>query len=682
MNTIQIPDSEIESQFRDFMKLHNCEAFGALSLVMDGQIHRYRTADDKKASQKSGAYCLYSDGWPAGWIQNWRNGEAISWRFERGKIKDGRLKNSLTQEQINAMNERSKIHQAELKARQEELRVGAAMRAQVEFEKLDLASNNHPYLQRKRVKSYGLRVSKDNRLAVALMDIDDKFMSIQWISPDGEKRFFPNAPTSGAFYSFGLEKLQKKKDSFLFLGEGYCTMATAFYLAQENVPCVAAMNCGNLMTVAKALKDKYPEARIVILADNDHHNKDNPGITAAQKVVKSLNLPVCVSPEFQDNEDGTDWNDYYLLHGVEKARERLRALVSDVTMTPEEKADKAAIQKINTAIKKLDPNIILPPQEFIGGLFPRKFITLLAAPSGTGKTIFIQRISSDLSIGGSIFDGFTENEPVRKCIIFAGEAGYELMLRRGAVMKWAVNPDNVLVIDQHDFELQNIDVMLDSAEGFINVKRIMKEHKPDLLVFDTFSSFHERDENKATEMKPIIKQLANIARDFNCAVVLVHHSRKRTAKERSLSLNQDDVIGSSILNRLVGLIIGIEPMTRDDESMLLVRPLKTWFKAFMPFTYKITQDLDGRAIMQTDLTPANVNNSKIAVWNYLNEVFAPGEWFSFTQIILSEIAINVTEWQLRRILAEFVKSGKLNRRGATKSLEYSIPGNYDYTDGE
>ena len=671
MNTIQIPDSEIESQFRDFMKLHNCEAFGALSLVMDGQIHRYRTVDDKKTSQRSGAYCLFAEGWPAGWVQNWRNGEAISWRFERGKIKDGRLKNSLTQEQINAMNERSKIHQAELKARQEEIRAGAAMRAQAEFEKLDLASNNHPYLQRKRVKSYGLRVSKDNRLAVALMDIDDKFMSIQWISPDGEKRFFPNAPTSGAFYSFGLEKLQKKKDSFLFLGEGYCTMATAFYLAQENVPCVAAMNCGNLMTVAKALKDKYPEARIVILADNDHHNKDNPGITAAQKVVKSLNLPVCVSPEFQDNEDGTDWNDYYLLHGVEKARERLRALINDATMTPEEKAERVRQQKLSGLIGKLDPNIKIEPQEFIGGMFSRKFVSALVAPSGTGKTMFMQKFVSDLSLGGAIFDGFAENEPARKCLIFAGEAGYELMLRRGAQTKWAVNPDNVLVIDQYRFESAGESVMLDDSEGWLNVLSLVRMCKPDIIFWDSFMSFHEKDENKATEMKPIIKKLNDLARDFNCAVVLVHHSRKRTAKERTLSLNQDDVIGSSVFNRIVGLIVGIEPM-KEDEKTLLVRTLKTWFSSFMPFTYRITEDLDGHTIMETDLAPATVNNSRIAVWNYLIATFEIGEWFTIQQIVLTDITPAVTYRQLRSILTEFATKEKLFKRGNTRNSEYSL----------
>ena len=672
MNNIQIPLDEIESQFIEFMQVHNCNAFGTLPLVMDGQIHRYRTTDDKRTSQRSGAYCLYSDGWPAGWVQNWRNGEAIPWRFERGKIKDGNLKKSLTQANINMLIEQSKVHQAELKARQDELHAGASMRALEVFQTLNAVFGyNHPYLQRKQVKSYGLRVDKDNRLAVGLMDVDTKFMSIQWISPDGEKRFFANAPTSGAFYSFGLEKLEKEKNSVTLIGEGYGTMATIFALLDEQTPCVAAMNCGNLMAVAKALKDKYPECRIVILADNDHHNKDNPGITAAQKVVKSLNLSVCVSPEFQDNEDGTDWNDYYLLHGRDKTREVLISRIKDTLMTPQEKAEHIRQEKLSGLLHNLDTTIQIEQQEFIGGMFPRKFVSALVAPSGTGKTLFLQKFCSDLSIGGSIFDGFADNEPARKCLIFAGEAGFELMIRRGAAMKWAIYPPNVKVVDQYTFESSDNSVMLDDSEGWLNTLSIVRLCKPDIIFWDSFMSFHERDENKATEMKPIIKKLNDLARNFNCAVVLVHHSRKRTAKERSLSLNQDDVIGSSVFNRIVGLIIGIEPM-KEDEKTLLVRPLKTWFSAFMPFTYRITEDLDGNTIMQMDLAPATVNNSKIAVWNYLISTFEIGEWFSLSDIVISEITPAVTLRQVKRILADFTKTGKLDKQGSTKGMEYSL----------
>ena len=171
-------------------------------------------------------------------------------------------------------------------------------------------------------------------------------------------------------------------------------------------------------------------------------------------------------------------------------------------------------------------------------------------------------------------------------------------------------------------------------------------------------------------MKPLIKKLAKLARDFNLAVVIVHHSRKRAAKERNLNLNQDDVVGSGVINRLVGLIIGIEPM-KDDEKVLLVRSLKSWFNGFMPFTFTLKENLYGCTTVQTDLAPAGVNNSKATVWFYLSRNFEVGEWFSSSQIILSEIEGNVPEWQLRRILSDFVKTGKLLRRGSKKYLEYS-----------
>ena len=310
-------------------------------------------------------------------------------------------------------------------------------------------------------------------------------------------------------------------------------------------------------------------------------------------------------------------------------------------------------------------------QEFIGGMFPRGFVSLLIAPPGTGKTIFVQKFCSDLSLGGNVFDGFAEDEPVRKSLILAGEAGYELLVRRAASLKWKINKKNVVVLDQYRAETADLDVMLDSEEGLANLNRMICMHNPDIVFVDTFSSFHESDENKAPDMKPIIKALASYARELNIAIVLVHHSRKRLAKERSLSLNQDDSIGSSIMNRLVGLIIGIEPM-KDNEGVLLVRPLKSWFRSFSPFTYTLKQGLYGETIVQTDLAPANVNNSKAAVSLYLSMNFKPGEWFSFSQIILSEIDGNVSEWQLRRILRDLVKTGKLNRHGRDRNTEYSI----------
>ena len=665
MNFTEFNIFEIERQVLDFMRALGIEPYDE-HLQIDGELHRYRVHDDTPGD-RSGAYCIFPDGVPAGFVQDW-HGVKSNWTFDTSGYTEEQKKFFNSPEFQKQAAENKRKREEEKKRRQAQ----AAEQSRTLFERLAPAPENHPYLQAKKINNYGFRI-QENRLAVPLRNIDGVLQSIQWIDADGEKRFQMDAPLDGAFWSIALDTLKEKPGQIILLGEGIATMAKVYELTE--LPCVAALTCGKLAEIAGILRGKYPKNKIVVLADNDKATElkhgFNPGVTAAEAAVKSGFVNGYAVPSFKSPDDGTDWDDFANLYGEDATIEVLREQIREACLSEEQKRERKIREALSSLAHDLNPSTEIAPQEFVGGLFPRKYVSLLVAPPGTGKTIFMQKFSSDLSIGGSIFDGFAEDEPPRKILILAGEAGYELLLRRAASMKWAINPQNVKVIDQHEAEQKNLSVMLDDKEGGENIKRLVDMYKPDIIFFDSFMSFHDRDENKAPDMKPIVQKLSTLANDFNIAVVLVHHSRKRLAKERTLSLNQDDVIGSSVFNRLVGLIVAIEPM-KEDERTLLVRPLKSWFATFMPFTYKLTENLYGGTTIQTDLAPASVNSSKIAVWNYLRDNFEVGEWFSFSQIILSEIEGNVTEWQLRRILTHFVKNGKLQRKGFTKNLEYSL----------
>lgn len=668
MNLPQPSDYEIEQNFMEFLRANGLEPVGQFRFIMNGVIQRYRVQGDSQ-SQTSGAYCIYTDnGWPIGWARDWHDSKNIQWFYKTDGL-NREQKDYLNSPDFKAKVKRAKKKwDAELKIQHDK----AAEIAKRIIETTAEAVENHPYLQKKHIYPYGV---KDNNgsLLVPLRNIDGEIRSLQSISADGDKRIMYESGTKGCFWSVGLDLLQDHPSWPILLGEGFATMAKVYELT--GYPSVAGISCSGLRTVAQVLKKKYPKCNIICMADNDKATElkrgINPGISYAQPLVDAKLAVAVIFPEFDNPDDGSDWDDYAILYGDEETAKLLQEKIAWECLSTQEKNEHNARKLLTGVIHELDPSVNLPPQEFIGGLFPRKYVSLLIAPPGTGKTIFMQKFVSDLSIGGSIFDGFAEDEPPRISLILAGEAGYELLVRRGASMKWPVNPQNVKVLDQYEAEIKDIPIMLDTAEGWRNVLRLVDMYKPDIVFFDTFSSFHEADENKATEMKPLIKKMATLARNKNIAVVPVHHSRKRLAKERTLSLNQDDVIGSSIINRLVGLIIGIEPM-KEDEKVLLVRPLKSWFSSFMPFTYTLKENFYGGTVVQTDLAPAAVNNSKIAVWNYLLATFSAGEWFSRAQIVVSEIEGNVTEWQLKRILTEFVKGGKLLRRGNTKTSEYSL----------
>lgn len=117
-----------------------------------------------------------------------------------------------------------------------------------------------------------------------------------------------------------------------------------------------------------------------------------------------------------------------------------------------------------------------------------------------------------------------------------------------------------------------------------------------------------------------------------------------------------DTIGSSIFNRLVSVIISIEP-TKGDDKVLLVKALESWFSKFMPFTYKLTEDTEEHMTMHVDLAPSVVE-----------------EVSRTKEIPLQSIGKGITIRQLRRLLAEFVNTKKLKKRGQQKSTEYCVIG--------
>ena len=71
---------EIERQVISFMESNGITP-PRDGLILDGQKHRYQVETDKHGS-KSGAYCIHTDGWPAGWVQDFHLGDPITWKFD------------------------------------------------------------------------------------------------------------------------------------------------------------------------------------------------------------------------------------------------------------------------------------------------------------------------------------------------------------------------------------------------------------------------------------------------------------------------------------------------------------------------------------------------------------------------------------------------------------------------
>lgn len=251
----------------------------------EGKLVRFRVRGDKSGS-RNGWAVLNRLPVAAGAFGSWRTGEQHTWRADAPQD----LSPAERAEQ------RRKLQAAQQARAEEEARVraAAAARAVKLWGSARPATNAHPYLQAKGVHAYGLRAVRD-QLIVPARDIDGRLHTLQFIGPDGGKRFLTGGRISGCYFAIGRPR------DVLLLAEGYATGAT-LYQATGNAVAVC-FNCGNLLPVARALRAKFPALRLVVCADNDTGTPGNPGLTAARAAARAVGGCVAV-PHFNKEQHG------------------------------------------------------------------------------------------------------------------------------------------------------------------------------------------------------------------------------------------------------------------------------------------------------------------------------------------------------------------------------------------
>ncbi|RDC68967.1 toprim domain-containing protein [Rhodovulum sp. 12E13] len=166
------------------------------------------------------------------------------------------------------------------------------------------APADHPYLVAKQAAPLALHMDAGRRLVVPLQDIDGGIHSVEFIAPDGVKRFLAGGAKKGHFAMVGAEPGPLLEPCGpLLICEGWATGASLHIATGHTV--IAAMDAGNLMPVAEALRARFPAADLLLVADNDAKpdRDSNPGVEAARKVALTVHGRLAVPDSPGDAND-------------------------------------------------------------------------------------------------------------------------------------------------------------------------------------------------------------------------------------------------------------------------------------------------------------------------------------------------------------------------------------------
>ncbi|AIA30044.1 hypothetical protein Y981_02155 [Leptospirillum ferriphilum YSK] len=121
----------------------------------------------------------------------------------------------------------------------------------------------HPYLVKKQIKPHHLRQFKEI-LLVPMQNESGDLWNCQLIYWDGSKIFLRGGRTKGLFTTLGEIP---ESGGRIFVAEGFATAATIHELTGS--PVVVAFSAHNLPPVSMIIRRAFPQAEIVLAADDD-----------------------------------------------------------------------------------------------------------------------------------------------------------------------------------------------------------------------------------------------------------------------------------------------------------------------------------------------------------------------------------------------------------------------------
>jgi hypothetical protein len=167
-----------------------------------------------------------------------------------------------------------------------------------------------------------------------------------------------------------------------------------------------------------------------------------------------------------------------------------------------------------------NPKILEPPETVVPRLAWRGRVTLLAAREKDGKSTLAGAAAAAVTRGATFLDGVA----LRGVVVLAG---LEEHIGDIADRFVGFGADSSMV---HIATRIQSDPLEELSEA---VGRI----RPALVIVDTLSAIAEGklDDGSAKAWQPLMAALTKLARDFNCAVIIVHHARRSDGAYRDSS---------------------------------------------------------------------------------------------------------------------------------------------------
>jgi len=195
----------------------------------------------------------------------------------------------------------------------------------------------------------------------------------------------------------------------------------------------------------------------------------------------------------------------------------------------------------------------LPPIEwFWPGWIPNGLLSALAAPPGAGKSM----VALDLACRVASHLPCPDGQPLvpRSDVIIYVDAESVPQINIQRAKHWNMPLEHVYPLLPPPYGMIDLNGTAD-RDRLIEMANALH---PGLIVVDSLSMITTLGDSSVEDVRPLLTFLSHLAHDVDCALLLVHHTRKRMANTLpGMDLTADDLRGSGHIIAACRSILGL-----------------------------------------------------------------------------------------------------------------------------
>ena len=226
----------------------------------------------------------------------------------------------------------------------------------------------------------------------------------------------------------------------------------------------------------------------------------------------------------------------------------------------------------------------------VPGILAKKSIGFLAGLQETSKTWIAMDLAIECARGGGLWLGKFPTNGAKVLFVDQERFKGETQRRLRAVMsaKCLKGPD----ISPTLYISSGTTTRLNLQQSFDAFRRKLDDLKPDLVIVDSFATFHTATENDRTEIQKVLELIKQLRNEFGCTFLFINHESKGVLHhepgEKKVP-HSADMMGSIAVPAAAELVLTVR--RKDEDSSMVYVTKNSLASKIQPFEVTV-KDMD------------------------------------------------------------------------------------------